>query len=61
MDALWVAKGQRFQFRRKTKTLTRLFVCTHARIQKVRQRGSKFFFLVDEGIEDPNTAINGPS
>ena len=20
-----------------------------------------FFFLVDEGIEDPNTAINGPS
>ena len=28
------------------------------------QRGSKFynvFFLVDEGIEDPNSAINGPS
>ena len=22
---------------------------------------SFFFFLVDEGIEDPNTAINGPS
>ena len=28
------------------------------------QRGSNFdnvFFLVDEGIEDPNTTINGPS
>ena len=24
------------------------------------QRGSRFF-LVDEGIEDPNTTINGPS
>ena len=41
----------------------------HARIQKVlseRVQRSKFvtvfvFFLVDEGIEDPNTAINGPS
>ena len=37
--------------------------------RKFCQRGSKFdnifllflFFLVDEGIEDPNTAINGPS
>ena len=31
---------------------------------KFSQRGSKFdnvFFLVDEGIEDPNTAINGPT
>ena len=30
---------------------------------KFCQRGSKFdnFFLVDEGIEHPNTAINGPS
>ena len=31
--------------------------------RKFCQRGSKFnvFFLVDEGIEDPNTAMNGPS
>ena len=30
---------------------------------KFCQRGSTFdnVFLVDEGIEDPNTAINGPS
>ena len=32
--------------------------------RKFCQRGSKFevffAFLVDEGIEDPNTAINGP-
>ena len=31
---------------------------------KICQRGSKFdnvlFFLVDEGIEDPNITINGP-
>ena len=40
--------SQRFKFRRKTKTQTRLCVCTHARIQKVSQSGSKFdnvFFL----------------
>ena len=32
--------------------------------RKFSQRGSTFYdvlFLVDEGIEDPNTAINGPS
>ena len=32
--------------------------------RKFCQNGSKFdivFFLVDEAIEDPNTAINGPS
>ena len=34
--------------------------------RKFCQRGSKFdkvffFFLVDEGIEDSNNAINGPS
>ena len=31
--------------------------------RKFCQRGSKFdnVFLVDEGIEDPNTAINWPS
>ena len=31
--------------------------------RKFCPRGSKFdnFFLVDDGIEDPNTAINGPS
>ena len=33
--------------------------------RKFCQRGSKFdnffFFLVDEGIEDPNAAINGSS
>ena len=31
--------------------------------RKLCQRGSKFdnVFLVDAGIEDPNTAINGPS
>ena len=31
--------------------------------RKFCQRGSKFdsLFLVDEGMEDPNTAINGPS
>ena len=36
--------------------------------RKFCQRGSKFdklniffFYLVDEGIEDPNIAINGPS
>ena len=36
----------------------------HARIQKgLSDGGSKLktFFLVDKGIEDPNTAINGPS
>ena len=35
----------------------------HARIQKVLSEGSKFdnFFIVDEGIEDPNTTINVPS
>ena len=36
----------------------------HARIQKVLSEGSKFdnvCFLVDEGIEDPNVTINGPS
>ena len=34
------------------------------RSRKFCQRGSKFdkfFFLVDEGIEDPNITINGPS
>ena len=36
--------------------------------RKFCQRGSKFdnvsfflFFLVDDGIEDPNTTIHGPS
>ena len=31
--------------------------------RKFCQRGSKFdnFFLVVDGIEDPNTTINGPS
>ena len=30
--------------------------------RKFCQRGSKYDFLVDgAGIEDPNTAINGPS
>ena len=31
--------------------------------RKFSQRGSKFdnFFLVDEGLEDPKTSINGPS
>ena len=40
----------------------------HVRIQKVLSEGSKFdnvsflfyFFLIDDGIEDPNTTINGP-
>ena len=39
-----------------------------ADLEKNFQRGSKFYndffvvvFLVDKGIEDPNTAINGPS
>ena len=31
------------------------------RIQKVLSEGVQFCFLVDEGIEDPNTVINGPS
>ena len=43
---------------------------THAQIQQVLSGGSKFdnipifffsFFLVDEGIDHPNTTINGPS
>ena len=35
----------------------------HVRTQKVCQSGSKLdnVFLVDDVIEDPNTAINGPS
>ena len=35
----------------------------HARIQKVLSKGSTFdkFFLVDEGIENPNITIIGPS
>ena len=31
----------------------------HARIQKVLSEGVQI--LVDDGIEDPNTTINGPS
>ena len=35
----------------------------HARIQKVMSGGSncEFFFLIDEGREDPNTTLSGPS
>ena len=29
--------------------------------QRVSNFGDVFFLLVDEGIEDPNTAKNGPS
>ena len=41
-------------------------ISQHAWIQKVFFRGGPsffmfFFFLVDQGREDPNTAINGPS
>ena len=39
-------------------------VCTMLKImhQKVLSEGVQiFFFLVDEGIEDPNTTVNGPS
>ena len=35
----------------------------YARIQKVLSEGVHFLlfiFVVDEGIEDPNTVINGP-
>ena len=44
------------------------FLRKHARIQKVLSEGVQIwthflllFFLVEGGIEDPNTAINGPS
>ena len=36
----------------------------HDQIQKVLSEGVQkfaFFFLIDEGIEDPNVTINGPS
>ena len=35
----------------------------HARIQKILSEGSKFdnFILVDEGWENQNTAVSGPS
>ena len=36
----------------------------HARIQKSLSEGSNFeyiFFLLDEGIDDPNATMNGPS
>ena len=35
----------------------------HVRIQKDLSEGSKFDngLLIDEGIEDPNVTINGPS
>ena len=42
-----------------------IWVQTMCGFRKFCQRGSKFdnvfFFFVDEGIEDPNTVINGPS
>ena len=38
-------------------------IATHARTQKNVRGGQNLitFFVVDEGIEDPNTAINWPS
>ena len=43
--------------------LLKSFSMYHARIQKALSEGSKFdnVFLADEGIEDTNFTINGPS